>query len=97
MTIVPGSSTISASIGFTAGNTDNKFKAVKELSGFTTTSIAAEEYLTRELVNSATPGPIAGLHSTSNGSRRRSCLRLQPAPAPFLLPTYRTWWPGPCN
>jgi len=70
MQIGTGSGTVTASIGFTSGNTDNSFIAVKELSSFTVTRLVSEEAATQSLVNNAAPGPIAGLHSTTEGSRR---------------------------
>lgn len=70
MEIGTGSTTVTASIGFTSGNTDNSFVAVKDLVSFNTTTSVAEEPATRQLVNSSTPGPIDGLHSANEGERR---------------------------
>ncbi|MBL7746952.1 MAG: hypothetical protein JNM19_05955 [Chitinophagaceae bacterium] len=70
MEIGTGSTTVTASIGFTSGNTDNSFVAVKDLVSFNTTTSVAEEPATRELVNSSVPGPITGLHSVNEGERR---------------------------
>lgn len=70
MQIGPGSGTVTASIGFTNGNTDNSFIAVKDLSTFGFTRLTAEEPATQNLVNSSTAGNIAGLNSSNNGSRR---------------------------
>jgi hypothetical protein len=70
MEIGNGSGTVWASIGFTGGNTDNKFIAVNDLSNFTVTRLASEEPPTRLLVNTATPGTIPGLHSPTEGARR---------------------------
>ena len=71
MSIGPSSQLVTASVGFTAGPSTNHFIAVKELTNFSVTRNSAEESLTRELVNSSTPGNITGLHSTVNGSGRR--------------------------
>ena len=59
MNIGNSSSTVSASIGFTAGFTDNSFIALKDLTSFAFTRLAIEEPATRDLVNSAVPGPIS--------------------------------------
>ncbi|WP_276501982.1 T9SS type A sorting domain-containing protein [Terrimonas pollutisoli] len=71
MTIGNGSTTVTASIGFSSGNTDNSFLAISSLSSFSATRVAAEEFATQSLVSSATPGIIAGLHSTTEGVRRK--------------------------
>jgi hypothetical protein len=70
MTIGTNSSVVTASIGFTAGTTDNSFLALKDLTSFAFAAIASQEPATENLVNTNTPGPITGLHSTSEGSRR---------------------------
>ncbi len=71
MTIVANASTVTASVGFTAGATDQQFLALQDLSSFTFTSTAAEEPATQSLVNTAAAGIINGLHSPTEGSRRR--------------------------
>lgn len=70
MSIGAGSSTVTASIGFTAGTTDNSFLALKDLTTFGFTALASQEPATENLVNTSTAGPINALHSTSDGSRR---------------------------
>jgi hypothetical protein len=70
MAIGTNSSVVTASIGFTAGTTDNSFLALKDLTSFGFTSLASQEPATENLVNTSTPGPIAGLNSPNEGSRR---------------------------
>jgi hypothetical protein len=70
MTIGPASGTVTASIGFSAGATDNTFMAISNLSTYATTTIAANEPATQTLVNSSVGGNISGLHSPTEGSRR---------------------------
>ena len=70
MQIGLGSTTVTASMGFTSGNTNNSFIAIKDLSTFNITRLVSEEPATQNLVNSATPGAIAGLNSSADGSRR---------------------------
>lgn len=68
MNIGSGSSIVSASIGFTNGNTDNSLIYITSLNtpavGRTASGVQ------NGLVSSNTPGPINGLHSTSDGNRR---------------------------
>ncbi|MBL0270320.1 MAG: IPT/TIG domain-containing protein [Chitinophagaceae bacterium] len=70
MSIVSASSTVTASIGFTNGLTDNQFLALQNLSSFPFTAIAAQEPATQSLVNTAVAGDIIGLHSLTEGQRR---------------------------
>jgi hypothetical protein len=70
MSVGPTSGTVTASIGFSAGATDNTFMAISSLSTYATTTTAASEAATQSLVNSSTAGDITGLHSPVEGSRR---------------------------
>ena len=70
MSIGTGSNTVTASIGFTAGATDNQFLALQNLTSFNFTAVAAQEPATQNLVNSAAVGIIPGLHSIADGQRR---------------------------
>jgi len=70
MTIGTSANTVKASIGFTAGTTDNNFIALQNLTTFPFTTLAALEPATQNLVNSATAGEITGLHSPVEGQRR---------------------------
>jgi len=70
MSIVSSSTTVTASIGFTAGLNDGQFIALQNLNSYPFTVIAAQEPSTQSLVNTATPGDITGLHSTADGQRR---------------------------
>ena len=70
MAIVASSTTVTASIGFTAGTMDNQFLALQNLSSFPFTAIATLEPATQSLVNSTAVGDISGLNSTTDGLRR---------------------------
>ncbi len=70
MSIGTLSSTVTASVGFSAGATDNQFLALQNLTSFNFTAVAAQEPATQNLVNSAVVGNIPGLHSTADGQRR---------------------------
>jgi hypothetical protein len=74
MSIGTLSSTVTASVGFSAGAIDNQFLALQNLTSFDFTAVAAQEPATQNLVNSAAVGNIPGLHSTADGQRR--CLHL---------------------
>lgn len=80
MNIGPGSAVVSASIGFTAGATDDTFFAVSDLTTFSGTTIETDESTAQLLVNSSTPGPITELNSNSDPNRRRF-LFTPPVPA----------------
>lgn len=71
MVVGSGASTVTASIGFTAGTANNSFKALKNLSTYDFTSIASEEPATQSLINSSVAQTIFGLSSTADGSRSR--------------------------
>jgi hypothetical protein len=71
MYIGPNSATVTASIGFTNGNTDNKFIGVTDLSTFATTTLAGNGSSTQTLVGASFNGPIFNLNSTTDGNRRR--------------------------
>jgi len=70
MSIGTLSSTVTASVGFSAGATDNQFLALQNLTSFDFTAVAAQEPATQNLVNSAAVGNIPGLHSIADGQRR---------------------------
>ncbi len=70
MQIGTSSTLVTASIGFTAGTTNNSFIALKDLTTLSTTGLTSEEVATRSLVNTAVPGSITALNSTADGSRR---------------------------
>ncbi|MBL0155086.1 MAG: hypothetical protein IPP93_17060 [Chitinophagaceae bacterium] len=71
MQIGTGSNTVTASIGFTNGFTDNSFIAIKDLTTFNVTRLQSEELATQSLVNTNVSGVISGLHSTTEGTRRK--------------------------
>jgi hypothetical protein len=70
MGIVPSSSTVTASIGFTAGTSDNSFLALQNLTAFPFTSIATQEPASQSLINSNVAGDITGLHNPTPGNQR---------------------------
>ncbi|GGH58634.1 hypothetical protein GCM10011379_04530 [Filimonas zeae] len=76
MNVGPSSGNVTASVGFTAGEADNQFLALKNLSTLSFTSLASEEPATQMLVNRSTAGTIAGLHAAKDGERRY--FRFQP-------------------
>ncbi len=86
MSIVAGSSTVNASVGFTAGAGDQQFLALQNLSSFTFTSSAAAEPVTQNLVNTAVAGTITGLHSPTEGARRRMLFTPPPVYSGAPLP-----------
>ncbi|HPO54648.1 MAG TPA: hypothetical protein PKY46_01480 [Ignavibacteriaceae bacterium] len=61
-------SNVTASIGFTAGTTDNSMISVTDLSTLSVTTVAAA--VVNNLVNHHTAGPITTLNSEVEGSRR---------------------------
>lgn len=70
MSIGTGSTTVTSSIGISAGSTDNTFIAIDNLPAYTVTRLAASEPATQSLVNSSVVGNIAELNSSADGSRR---------------------------
>lgn len=70
MGIVANSNNATASIGFTAGNTDNSFIALQNLTSFSFTSTASQELATQTLINTSVAGDIVGLHGPTPGSQR---------------------------
>ena len=71
MKIGAGSGTVTASIGFTAGFTDNTFLGVTNLNTFAVSRLTADQAAMETLVNASTPGSITQLSSVADGSRRR--------------------------
>ncbi len=71
MKIGAGSGTVTASIGFTAGFTDNTFLGVTNLNTFAVSRLTADQTAMETLVNASTPGSITQLSSVVDGSRRR--------------------------
>lgn len=67
MNIGSGSPVVSASIGFTIGNSINNLLSVKSISSPILTAVPGS--VNNSLVNSSTPGQIEGLNSASNGQR----------------------------
>lgn len=70
MGIVANSNSATASIGFTAGNVDNSFVALQNLTSFSFTSTASQEPATQSLINTSVAGDIVGLNSPTPGSQR---------------------------
>ena len=79
---IQGGSATTASIGFGVQNADNKLLSVTDIVTPTVTTLAAG--VNNNLVNSAAVGPIAGLHSTADGSR---VVYAFTPPAPPAAPT----------
>lgn len=67
MNIGTGSPTVTASIGFTTGNTNNKLLSVTNITSPVVTTLTSS--VINNLVNSSTAGPISGLNSSSDGNR----------------------------
>jgi len=67
MKIGAGSGTVTASIGFTAGFTDNTFLGVTNLNTFAVSRLTADQTAMETLVNASTPGSITQLSSVVDG------------------------------
>jgi hypothetical protein len=83
MAIGSSSGTVTASIGFTAGSTDNRFIALKSLSTYQFTRLAVEEPATQSLVNSNVAQTIFSLSGSTNGSLTNFTFTPSPASGSF--------------
>src|SRR6202008_3192648 len=80
-----GGNPVKATIGFStaAAATDSSFIALRNLDTFSITRVRTDLTVAQNLVNSSDTGIIKGLHSTTEGYRRRIAF----VPTPITVPS----------